>query len=706
MYKINIGILLTVALLFVQCKTQKVAEKSQPATRENIDFRSSPPVPAEAKPVNIGEYNQFKLDNGLTVIVVQNHKLPVVSYQLYVDTPPEKEGDKAGVASIMGSILSEGTTKRDKARLDEDIDFIGARFVTFENGMFGSALTKHSDKLLEVFNEVLSGPAFTEESFNKLVNQNISGLSAVKSDPNSLIDRIGNVVNFGKETAYGEVVTEQTLKNIALDDTRKLFGETFRPEISYLTIVGDIELATAKEQAEKYFGFWEKTNKTKRPSVVPTGNIPVENRVVLVDKPGAAQSLVYVTYPVEYTIDGKDYLTARLMNTIFGGYFSSRLNSRLREEKAYTYGARSSLNYDKYIGSVSAGASVGTEVTYDALVQILDVMMSLTTDYVSDDELQVAKNVTIGNFAISLEQPQTLANLASNISRYNLPSDFYNNFAANIDKITKEDILQMARKYLKPTQTYLLVVGDKDVILKDLKELDADGKVEIYDVDGNIVEQSDEEIVFDPAKVINNYIEKIGGYQNLKEIQSYRTTSYTSMMGQKIGIETIAQYPDKYYYTMKMSGMVLQEQMVSGDKGVIKAQGQKIEMGADEINDMKDAIYLVSQVRYTSPEYKVSALGTEKSGGDLLYKIKVEKPSGTKTEFYSSSTGLLVKDIVTSTQMGQTMTVTTTYEDYRSYDNIKYPAKMTIEGAAPMPLVVELDTLEVNYDTGNTKFIE
>lgn len=706
MYKINIGLLLTVALLFVQCKTQKSVEvNNQAQNNEQVSFRANPPVPTEAKPVNIGDYNQFQLENGLTVIVVQNHKLPVVSYQLFVDAAPEIEGDKVGVSYIMGSLLSEGTKKRDKVQLDKDIDFIGARFVTFENGMFGSTLTKHSDKLLEVFKEVLSEPAFSEESFNKLINQNISGLSAEKSDPSSLVSRIGRVVNYGKETAYGEVFTEEAFRNITLEDTKKLFESSFKPEISYLTIVGDIELETAKEQAQKYFGFWEKTNKTKTPAVIPTGKIPTENRVVIVDKPGAAQSLVYATYPVDFTIDGEDYVAARLMNTLFGGYFSSRLNMRLREEKAYTYGARSSLSYDKYIGSLSAGASVGTEVTYDALVQILDVMMSMTTDYVSDDELQVAKNVMIGNFAISLEQPQTLANFASNISRYNLPSDFYNNYAANIDKVTKEDILRMAKKYLKPTETYLLVVGDKDVILNDLQQLDADGKVEVYDVDGNLIEQSDEEVVFEPLKVINNYIEKVGGYQNIKDIKSYRSVSYASVMGQKIGFEAICQYPDKYNYTVKMSGMVLQEQMINGDKGVNKAQGQTMEMTPEEVKQMKESIHLVPQLRYSSPEYKVTSMGAEKSGDDLLYKVKVEKPGSTSIDFYSANTGLLVKNIMTSEQMGEKVTLTSNYSDYKSYGNIKQASKTTIEGG-PMPMIVEMETLELNYDTSNTKFME
>lgn len=699
MNKILFGFLLSVSFLFIQCKTQK-SMKMTNTEKDKASFRGTAPSPAEAKPVNLGDYSEFKLDNGLTVIVVENSKLPTRSYQLFVDLPPYTEKDKAGTATLMGSLLSEGTARRNKAQLDEDIDFLGARFSTSENGIFASCLSKHSSALLEIMSEVIFEPAFPEESFGKLVNQQISGLAGIKSDPNSLAYRVGNVVNFGKENAYGEVMTEATLSNITLEDTKNFFTRYFKPNVSYLIIVGDITADQARTEANHFFGKWERGEVEMNPADRPRGMAPEGLQVAFVNRTGAPQSLAYVTYPVEYKISNPDFIKARIMNSIFGGYFGSRLNMKLREEKAYTYGARSSLSQDKYVGTFFGGANVGNAVTDSALVDILGVMQNMRENEVSDEELQTAKNVAIGNFAISLENPQTLANLALNISRYNLPKDFYNNFTSNIDKVTKQDILEMARKYLDPANAYILVVGNQDEVAPKLKVFATDGKINYYDVDGNRIEVDEEAaaIDFDPFTVIDKYLEAIGGIQKIKEINSYILGGQASIMGQDIAIETHSVYPEKYRTAMMMSGMVMQEQIINGSKGIVKAQGQKIDMEMEQVNSSRDDMYLISQIRYRSPEYKLSSMGMEMIDNRKLYKIKVETPYKVKTEYYDAETGLLVKDVAVQEQMGEKVTLTQTYGVYKDFSGIRYPSEITIEGLTPFPLVVQTRLLEINQD--------
>jgi predicted Zn-dependent peptidase len=704
MYKFtHILLLISASLIFSFCKTQKATTMDK-VSEKMTDFRANPPEPSDPKPINLGDYKQFTLDNGLTVIVVQNNKLPTRSYQLFVDVPPFNEGEIVGAADIMGSMLSEGTVSRSKIKLDEDIDFIGARFNTSEQGMFGSCLSRHSETLLTIMKEVLTEPSFPQESFDKLINQNISGLASSKADANSLASRVGNVVNFGKDSPYGEVVTEESLRRIRLDDTKRIFEKNFRPEISYLIIVGDISNEEALEQANTYFGDW-KRGADQLEKVQPIGVFPDNRKVIFVDKPGAPQSLVYVTYPVEFTIQSEDYVKARLMNSIFGGYFGSRLNQKLREEKAYTYGARSILSKDEYMGYLRAGANVGNAVTDSAILDILTVMESLKGDFVTDQELQVAKNVAIGNFAIGLENPRTLANLALDIARYNLPADFYNNYASSINAVTKDDILVMARKYLHPEKAYVLVVGNKDEVAGRVKVFGTDGAIDYYDADGNLLETpSEDSSNFDPLEVLGDYLNAVGGVEKIKSISSYYKAGSASIMGQEIGIETYSVYPDRYKSSMKMSGMVMQSQIVNGESGIMMAQGRKSDLPADQLNTAREQMYLIPQVRYRSPQYKLTALGIESINGELAYKIKVETPFSSKTEFYSQSSGLLLQDIVSQEQMGQTMVITTIYSNYEENEGLLLPSITTIEGAAPVPLRIETKILEMNKEIEESTF--
>lgn len=706
MNKILFGFILAISCLFIQCKTQKSVEMTNKDKDGVTSFRSVAPSSAKAKPINLGEYSEFKLDNGLTVIVVENSKLPTRSYQLFVDLPPYSEKDKVGTATLMGSLLSEGTSKRTKAQMDEDIDFIGARFSTSENGIFASCLSKHSTALLEIMSEVIFEPSFPKESFTKLVNQQISGLASIKSDPNSLAYRIGNVVNFGKESSYGEVMTEATLSNITVEDTKNFFNNYFKPNISYLIIVGDITAEQARAEANHFFGNWKRGDVKMDAKDEPKGVKPNGLQVAFVNRTGAPQSLAYVTYPVDYKISNPDFIKARMMNSIFGGYFGSRLNMKLREEKAYTYGASSSLSQDKYIGTFFGGANVGNAVTDSALVDILSIMQGMRENEVSDEELQAAKNVAIGNFAISLENPQTLANLALNISRYNLPKDFYNNFTSNIDKVSKQDVLDMARKYLDPANAFILVVGNKDEVAPKLKVFASNGKIDYYDVDGNKMEVDEEAaaVDFEPLMVIDKYLEAIGGVRKVKEINNYIMGGQASIMGQDIAIETYSVYPEKYRSAMMMSGMVIQEQIVNGSRGIVKAQGQQMAMEMNQVNTTRDDMYLISQVRYRSPEYKLSPMGMETLDGKKLYKIKVETPYKVKTEYYDAETGLLFKDVSTQEQMGESVTLTQTYGIYENFSGIRYPSEITIEGMTPFPLVIQTKRLEFNQDFDSKMF--
>jgi zinc protease len=451
------------------------------SVKAQIDRSQAPKAqPNPAIKIDIPESMTFA--NGLRVIMVENHKLPQVSFQLFVDYPTIAEGDKAGLASIFGEMLGSGTKTTTKDDFDQQIDYMGADFYANSNGFFASSLKKHTPKLLKLIEEVINEPAFTQEDFDRIISANLSNLAAIPSDAGSMASNVSAVVNYGKNHPYGEVVTEKTLENITLDDIKSFYKNYFIPNYAYLVVVGDINKDEVKDLAGAYFESWTKGEKEEQPNYsTPRAS---GQQVYFVDKPGAVQSVIKVTNTVNIQPGDQDVLAINVMNSILGGgTFSARLMRNLREDKAYTYGAYSSISSDPIIGSFSAGGNFRNEVTDSAIVELLYEIKRITEEPVTDKELDLVKKSMTGSFARSLERPQTIARFALNIERYGLPNDYYTDYLKRLEQLTKADILAAAKKYLSPNNTNIVVVGNEEII-DNLKKIDSDGSISFKDYYG------------------------------------------------------------------------------------------------------------------------------------------------------------------------------------------------------------------------------
>ncbi|MCB9082566.1 MAG: insulinase family protein, partial [Lewinellaceae bacterium] len=353
------------------------------------DFRKTAPKPGPAPKIQLSAYEQFSLPNGLQVIVVENHKLPRVSFQVFVDVPETLEGDYAGVSSMAGQLLTTGTKTRSKAQIDEAIDFIGASLSGNAKGMFGTALSKHRDQLLELMSDVLFNATFPQEEFDKLKKQTLSGLASQKDDPNAISNNVSSVLLYGKNHPYGELTTEATVSRIGVDQCKEYVRNNFKPNIAYLIIVGDITVADAKKVANTYFGKWVKGD-VKKPKLTQP-QAPAATQVSFVDKTGAVQSLIDITYPIDFKPGNPENTAASVMNKILGGGSSGRLFKNIREDKGYTYGAYSSISSDELIGNFSASASVRNAVTDSSLVEFMAELNRMRNEPVTAEELAFAK---------------------------------------------------------------------------------------------------------------------------------------------------------------------------------------------------------------------------------------------------------------------------------------------------------------------------
>lgn len=673
-------------------KTEMAKDKVEKTMKNPAEaWRSSPPTAGPAPKIQIGKSEEFVMRNGLKVIVVENNKLPRVSYQLFVDAPDIIQGADAGYIDFAGQLLNKGTTSKSKADIDEAVDFMGASMSTSASGVFASSLSRHSENLMKILSDVVKNPTFPQAEFDKIKKQTLSGLAQNKETPEAIASNVSDVLRYGKNHPYGELVTEETVEKITLDKTKEYYQKYFKPNYSYLVVVGDTDVAKTKALVTKYLGDWAKTEKVEQYDY-PVPSAPDATTVDFVNKSGAVQSIINITYPVNLKPGADDLIKASVANTILGGFFQSRLNDNLRETKAYTYGARSRLSYDKNVGYFLASASVRNEVTDSSLVEFMKELNTLRDIKAPVEEVELAKSVMAGNFARSLERPETVARFALNTARYNLPKDYYATYLEKLSKVTPEDVQEMSQKYFLTKNAHIIVVGNQDEVAEKLGGFSTDGKVRYYDVYGNKVEMNKNTVPdgLTAQTVLTNYIKAVGGKDKLMKVNEVYSMASASMQGMTLSMENYQMGNEKFSNKVTMMGNVVQSVIFDGTKAKMGGmQGEKM-MEGEEVNPMKSRALIFPELHYDRLDYEVKLAGTESVDGKDAYKLIIASPYGKKsTDYFDVTTNLKVKSI---SEEGDVV-----FSEYKAVDGIMFPFQMKASGAGmPMPLVMKVEKVEVN----------
>jgi zinc protease len=678
--------------------------------------RSKRPVAGPAPEIKLGKIEKFTLENGLKVFVVENHKLPKVAYSLSLNVDPVLEGDMAGYLDATGQLMERGTTNRTKEQFDEQIDFIGASLSTSANGIYGGALKKHQEKLLDMMSDVLMNAEFNEEELAKIKKQMLSGIASSKDDPDAISQNARAVLTYGKNHPYGEIATEATVEAITLENCKAYYKTYFKPNVAYLAVVGDVTVEEVKALTEKYFGKWERGTVPKHKYRTPVA--PTTTEVAFVHKEGAVQSVVNLGYPINLKQNNPDAIKARVMNAILGGGgFMSRLNMNLREGHAYTYGASSSLRADKLVGVFGASSKVRNEVTDSAIVQFKIELERIRNEKVTEEELQNMIKYMTGTFAYSLQNPQTIARFAINKERYNLPDDYYVNYLKNLAAVTVDDVQAMANKYIQPEKMTILVVGNKKEVADKLTDFASSGEVAFYDASGN---EWVEPLKPAPAgmtaeKVMDQYLVAKYGMapgkaldKKLKKIKDITVKMEASMQGQTLNFTRYQKAPNKFAMSITMGAMVIQKQAFDGAKGKVSGMQGASDIEGDELADLKNSSILFGDVDYKKSGNTYALLGVEPIEGKEAYKIEVTKKSGVKeTEWYDVATSMQVKAMqvaeMPEAQGGGSMVSVTKFYDYKVVGGINYAHKIN-QAAGPQVFDMNVISVEQNTKLGDEVF--
>ncbi len=639
--------------------------------------RTYPPKPGIAPKINIGEAESFTLENGLKVFVVENHKIPKVTFSFDFDYQFATEGEKTGLSEITGELIGTGTESKSKSEIDESVDFIGANINSTSRGISGSVLSKFTEYYFSILSDVILNAKFEQSELEKLQKQTVSGLKSEEAEPNAIASKVTNSLIFGKKSPYGEIKTEQTVKSITLDDVKTFYKNNFVPNVTYLAIVGDIDKNQAEKLVNKYLAKWQKGEVTK--SEFEFARQPFVRKVAVVDRPNAVQSVIHVATPLKFKQDSKDLFAAKVANSIFGGGFTSRLNLNLREKHGFTYGVRSSLMQDELMGSLDISCEVRNSVTDSSLSEILSEMKKMRNELVSSKELDAIKKYMVGSFALSLEQPETIAKFAINIAKYNLPTDFYETYLEKIEKVTAEDVQAVSKKYLDPEKIHLIVVGSNDQVGENLKKLSPNGKINYYDTYGNEVDISAKNLPTDitAEQVVDKYYEAIGGKEKISQVKDEQVIMKGNVQGYDLEITISRKFPNKFYFLLDI-GIMQQIQKYDGKNAMVSGmQGEKILEG-EELETMKIESEMNSLLRAKELGIELKLVGIEDVNGKKAYKIDVVKPKNNiTTEYYDISTGLKLQEISTrNTEQGQ-FTTTIVYGEYKDFNGYKFPGTIS-----------------------------
>ncbi|MEP6946005.1 MAG: pitrilysin family protein [Acidobacteriota bacterium] len=450
------------------------------------DFRKLPPEPLEPVSFEIPKPFQTTLENGLRLIVIEHERLPLVSFRLAFNSGDVNDPDGwDGLSGAMTSMLSEGTAEYSSLQLAEKTERLGAGISASSSYDFtivsASSLSLYSSDILRLMAEVVLRPTFPESELDLYRRNTVEHLKFQRSQPGFLAGEQAARLIYG-DHPYSKVSPRaDDIDRLTRESLVEFHARSIIPNNALFIVVGDVKRDEIVSEIKGLFGDWQ-------PGTAPA---PVaratpkrsERSLTIVDRPGSAQSNIVLTN-LGVDRSDPDYFPLIVMNQVLGAGASSRVFMNLREEKGYTYGAYTRVDFKRLAGDVEATAEVRSAVTGESLKEFFYELDRIRNEDVAADELADAKNFLTGVFPIRAETQEGLTNLIVNQYLYGLPENYLQTYRDNVDAVTIDDVRRVANKHFRPDEMAIVIVGDAEEVLPQASEYA--GTVEVFDTEGNI----------------------------------------------------------------------------------------------------------------------------------------------------------------------------------------------------------------------------
>ena len=667
--------------------------------------RSQQPQPGPAPVIQLGEPERFTLNNGLTVLIVENNKLPRAAVSLSLDNSPIAEGELAGVSAMTAALLGKGSATIDKDSFNEEVDFMGATISFGSQSANASSLSRYFGRVLELMADAALHPNFTQEEFDKEKDILLDGIKSGEKSVTTAARRVENLLAYGKDHPYGEYVSKESVERVKLADVDAFYKRYFLPNNAYLVIVGDVDAGNLKKQVKKLFGKWKKKNLSTDP--IPDVTNVSTTQIDFVNMPNAVQTEVTVQNTVSLRKKDADYFPLLIANGILGGGGEARLFLNLREDKGYTYGSYSSMGNNKYTASrFRASASVRNAVVDSAVVELLYEIDRMKKEVVSDEELNRAKAKYVGSFVRAVEQPSTVAAYALEIETEGLPDDFYTTYLESVNNVTKEDIQRVAQKYFLVDQARIVVTGKASEVLDNLEKVqfnESDISVSYYDKYGNVIDRPASFELPDGVSaqsILADYIDAIGGQDAINAIRSLEVSYNANFMGNELEAISI-NTAEEQKQIVKMGGNVLATVIVNASGAKVEQMGNSMDLPPEMAADMQAIIGIIPELKMMENE-SITVSGIEEIDGQSAYALEMKGQSTTTTTYYAVESGLKLKQTTVTEMMGQTQTQDSNYNDYKRFGSLLIPSSTSVP-LGPQSVDATLGYVKINGEAVDTE---
>jgi predicted Zn-dependent peptidase len=662
------------------------------------------PAPGPVPKALFPPFTETKLKNGVRVIIVEDHKQPMVWLRAAILSGTASDGRYQGASSAVAALLDAGTTSRSKDEIARKLDFFGASVGAAADAdaldVFTSSMKKDLNEVLPLFADVIMNPTFPAAEVDKYIDEQISGLTAEKKSSAWPGRMLGRKIIYG-EHPYGQIPSEEMYKSLSSELLNAWHDNNFVANNAIIAVVGDIKKNEIVPLLEKHFGKWKSGTVTEPvfPALQPVSGTPV----YLIHRPGSVQSTVRLQQ-LGLRRNDPAYDPAGFLAAIFAGNgsigFQNRLFQNIREKHAYTYTPGGSLTASIDPGVIVAVAEVRNAVTDSALEQMLYEYRRLSNEPVNTSELTSAKSIVVGNYLMSLADPGMTAQRAIEIAKYNLPKNYFTTLASRINAMSSAELQNVARQVYPPNNVAIIVTGDMDQIKT---KLDRFGNVQVYDLDLMPLKAQS----YAPAdKSLEQVIQLLHDRMGAKALAQVTSREVKGKMTIEVPGQTITgdliviqATPNNQLERVVIPQFGTIEQ---GTNGTIawQAQGPQFQVmeGPEATNYVEGALFN-EELQLMTPQRQAKLLGMQTVNGTNTYVLDVSTPSGSRKTWYIDQQGEFVRRIEVMEGGEQTLT----FSDFREVGGVRYPFKTKIEG--PQNMTMEITEIKHNVDVSGVTFV-
>jgi predicted Zn-dependent peptidase len=636
------------------------------------------------------KFTDFKLENGLRVIVLNDTTLQGFSANLLVDYPLVLEGELKGVSTLVGQLLGTGTKLHNKTEIDSLLDLSSCTINAMGQQLQLQGSLEKREAILSLLAEIVQQATFPEEEVERLKAALKRITEATDTSVTTSSNHLSNQLVFGADHPYGERVSIENLVNISSETCQQFYKKYYRPIVSYLVLTGNLQAKEARFLVEKYFGNWRVQGAMFAAFYNPAP-LPLKTRLSFVNIPAAPAVGLEIGYSIPLRPGSEDELKVALLKQV--------LDEKLVRASWNPLGNIVSAVADPYVGVFRVSPSIlPPELVEQAIDDILATLSNLRNQLVDQQALVAAKANLTSQYIMYhdlLMHKEGRAGKALSIVRFKLPRNYYDNYLQRLNEITAADLLEVAREYLLPGRAHIVVAGDQ-AIAPSLTRFAGDGKVHYYTKEGKEIESMDLELATESItaeQVVEKYLVATGGRARLTAVNDLWLEAEAKLHTETMVMTRVKKNNEMFLEQFRIGNLNILKIIFDGQVARVIQGNRQEEVTEEDVEKFRADAVIFPELKYQDQGYQLKVAGSAVLNNQNVHILDVITPSGkSSSQYFDSSNGFLVRSV---TEENAKMLIWD-YSDYRAVEGVKLPHQLVLTGLLEEPLLFRVKSLKLN----------